>query len=88
MPGKLVECITNYSEARRPEVVAEIVKSISSVNGIQILNTQSDLDHNRTVITFVGEPAAVEDAAFASIAKAAGCTTCPPSSARPSACGA
>ena len=71
MPGKLVECITNYSEARRPEVVAEIVQSIAAVNGIQILNTQSDLDHNRTVITFVGEPAAVEEAAFASIAKAA-----------------
>lgn len=71
MPGKLVECITNYSEARRPEVVEEIVKSIAAVNGVHILNTQSDLDHNRTVITFVGEPAAVEEAAFASIAKAA-----------------
>lgn len=71
MPGKLVECITNYSEARRPEVVAEIVQSISSVSGIQVLNTQSDLDHNRTVVTFVGDPAAVEEAAFASIAKAA-----------------
>lgn len=71
MPGKLVECITNYSEARRPEVVADIVQSIASVNGVQILNTQSDMDHNRTVITFVGEPAAVEEAAFASITKAA-----------------
>jgi glutamate formiminotransferase / formiminotetrahydrofolate cyclodeaminase len=70
-PATLVECITNYSEARRPEVVSEIISAIAAVDGIQILNTQSDLDHNRTVITFVGEPGPVEEAAFASIAMAA-----------------
>ena len=63
----LVECIPNYSEARSPDVIKAIVKSISEVNGVSILNTSSDLDHNRTVVTFVGEPTAVEEAAFRSI---------------------
>jgi glutamate formiminotransferase/formiminotetrahydrofolate cyclodeaminase len=71
MPKKLVECIANYSEARRPEVVEEIAQAIRDVDGVQILNVQSDSDHNRSVITFIGEPGAVEEAAFASIAKAA-----------------
>ncbi len=71
MPNPLVECISNYSEARRPEVVDEIVQTIQAVPGVHVLNRQSDLDHNRSVISFIGAPAAVEEAAFASIAKAA-----------------
>lgn len=71
MAGPLVECIPNYSEARRPEVIEEIVKAISSVPDILILDRHSDLDHNRTVITFVGPPDEVEEAAFRSIQKAA-----------------
>ncbi len=71
MPTPLVECIPNFSEARRPEVVEEIIQAIQSVPEIHILDRHSDLDHNRTVITFIGPPAAVEEAAFQAIALAA-----------------
>jgi glutamate formiminotransferase/formiminotetrahydrofolate cyclodeaminase len=71
MTQSLVECIANYSEARRPEVVEAIMGTISGVPGVRLLDRHSDLDHNRTVLTFVGEPQAVEEAAFRSIAKAA-----------------
>ena len=71
MPVPLIECVPNFSEARRPEVVDAIADAISSVDGARILDRHSDLDHNRTVITFVGSPAAVEEAAFKCIARAA-----------------
>lgn len=67
MPQPLVECIPNFSEARRPEVVQAILKAITSVPGVTILDKHSDLDHNRTVVTYVGSPAAVEEAAFQAI---------------------
>ena len=67
MPNPLVECIPNFSEARRPEVVEQILASIRAVDGVQILDHHSDLDHNRTVVTYVGVPAAVEEAAFQAI---------------------
>jgi glutamate formiminotransferase / formiminotetrahydrofolate cyclodeaminase len=70
MPNQLVECIPNFSEARRPEVVESILQVITSVEGIHVLDRHSDLDHNRTVITFVGIPSAVEEAAFQAIARA------------------
>lgn len=70
MPNPLVECIPNFSEARRPEVVAAIVQSITAVPGVHILDQHSDHDHNRTVITYVGSPAAVEEAAFQAISTA------------------
>ncbi len=71
MPAPLVECIPNFSEARRPEVVEAILAAIQAVPQIHILDRHSDLDHNRTVITFVGPPAAAEEAAYQAIAKAA-----------------
>jgi len=71
MPVKIVECIPNFSEARRNEVVEQIMDAVRAVKGVQLLDRHSDMDHNRTVLTFVGEPAAVEEAAFAGIAKAA-----------------
>ncbi len=61
----LVECIPNFSEGRRPAVVAEIVAAIAAVPGVQLLGHESDTDHNRTVVTFAGAPAAVVAAAFA-----------------------
>ena len=63
----LVECIPNFSEARRPEVVDKIIASITSVDGVRLRDRSSDLDHNRTVLTFAGPPAAVEEAAFLAI---------------------
>ena len=71
MPSPLVECIPNFSEARRPEVVEEILASIRQVPGVRVLDHHSDLDHNRTVVTYVGPPAAVEEAAFQGIRTAA-----------------
>jgi glutamate formiminotransferase/formiminotetrahydrofolate cyclodeaminase len=71
MTKPILECIPNYSEARRPDVIEAIMDSITSVEGVTLLDRHSDLDHNRTVLTFVGPPEAVEEAAFRSIAKAA-----------------
>lgn len=71
MPNPIVECIANYSEARRPEVVEEIMQSIRSIPQVILLDRHSDLDHNRTVLTFVGPPEGIEEAAFRSIATAA-----------------
>ncbi len=71
MLNPLVECVPNFSEGRRPEVVAAIVDSIRAVPDVTVLDTSSDADHNRTVVTFAGAPEAVEQAAFAAIATAA-----------------
>jgi glutamate formiminotransferase/formiminotetrahydrofolate cyclodeaminase len=68
---KIVECVPNFSEARRPEVVAQIRSAIAAIAGVTFLDQHSDTDHNRTVLTFVGEPAAVEQAAFDAIKTAA-----------------
>lgn len=67
----IVECIANYSEARRPEVVEAIQQAITSVPGAIMLDRHSDGDHNRTVLSFAGPPEAIAEAAFLSIAKAA-----------------
>jgi glutamate formiminotransferase len=67
----LIECIPNFSEARRPEVVDQIVAAIQSVADVKLLDRSSDLDHNRTVLTFAGTAAGVEEAAFRAIQKAA-----------------
>ncbi|GAB4504467.1 MAG: hypothetical protein Fur0043_14610 [Anaerolineales bacterium] len=67
----LIECIPNFSEARRPEVIDRIAAAITSVQGARLLDRSSDLDHNRTVLTFAGPPEAVEEAAFRAIQTAA-----------------
>lgn len=64
---QLIECIPNFSEARRPEVIDQIAAAITSVEGARLLDRSSDLDHNRTVLTFAGAPEAVEEAAFRAI---------------------
>ena len=69
--NRLVECVPNFSEGRRSEVIAEIVKAMEVVSGVQVLDVQSDVDHNRTVVTLVGPPEAIEEAAFVGIARAA-----------------
>ena len=64
---KLVECVPNFSEGRRPEVVAAIRDAIASVEGVAILDVSSDQSHNRTVITLVAPVEKAVDAAFAGI---------------------
>lgn len=64
---QIVECVPNFSEGRRPEVIAAIRDAIASVEGATILDVSSDDSHNRTVITFVATVAAAVPAAFAGI---------------------
>jgi glutamate formiminotransferase/formiminotetrahydrofolate cyclodeaminase len=71
MPNQLIECIPNFSEAKRPEIIDQIVAAIQAVADVKLLDRSSDLDHNRTVLTFAGSPAGVEEAAFRAIKTAA-----------------
>ncbi len=70
MMDRIVECVPNFSEGRRAQVVDEIVGAMT-LPGVKILDREMDADHNRSVITLAGEPRAVEDAAFRGIAVAA-----------------
>lgn len=68
---QLVECVPNFSEGRRPEVIDAIATAISSAPGVQLLDVDPGAATNRTVMTFVGEPEAVLAGAFRGIARAA-----------------
>jgi glutamate formiminotransferase / formiminotetrahydrofolate cyclodeaminase len=68
----LVECVPNFSEGRRPEVVDAIRSAIAAVPGVAVLDVSSDASHNRTVVTFVAPVETVVDAAYAGVATAAG----------------
>ena len=67
---KLVECVPNFSEGRRPEIVARIVDAIAATKGTSILDVSSDVSHNRTVVTIVADIEHAVDAAFAGIRQA------------------
>ncbi|HVW08185.1 MAG TPA: glutamate formimidoyltransferase [Bryobacteraceae bacterium] len=67
----IVECVPNFSEGRDRSVIEEIERSVRNVPGVRLLNSTSDADHNRSVLTFAGNPAPVAEAAFASVASAA-----------------
>ncbi|MEO0153059.1 MAG: glutamate formimidoyltransferase [candidate division WOR-3 bacterium] len=69
MKMPLIECIPNFSEGRRKDVIEEIVNSVK-ILGIEILDVHSDEDHNRSVITFVGIPNQVEEAILRMFEKA------------------
>ena len=66
----LVECVPNFSEGRRPEVLEPILAAIASVPGVRVIDRSSDASHNRSVVTIVGEGTAVAEAAFRAISKA------------------
>jgi glutamate formiminotransferase / formiminotetrahydrofolate cyclodeaminase len=68
---RLIECVPNFSEGRDPAKVDAIVAAMRAVPGAFILDRQSDADHNRSVITMVGEPDAVAEAALRGVGKAA-----------------
>jgi glutamate formiminotransferase/formiminotetrahydrofolate cyclodeaminase len=68
---KLVECVPNFSEGRRPEVVTAIRDAIAAVEGVSVLDVSSDASHNRSVITFIAPVQSAVDAAFAGIKAAA-----------------
>ena len=68
--AKLVECVPNFSEGRRPEVIEAIADEVRKVNGVKLLDVKPDASHNRVVVTFVGEPQAAKLAAFNACKKA------------------
>lgn len=67
---KLIECVPNFSEGRDMDVINLIVAAIGSVDGVSVLNVDPGAATNRTVVTFIGEPEAVTEAAFRGVAKA------------------
>ena len=68
----LVECVPNFSEGRKIETIAELSRTIETIETAHVLNTHIDPDHNRSVITFVAAPEKIVDAAVAVVARAAG----------------
>lgn len=66
---KIVECVPNFSEGRRQGVIQKIVQAVRN-HRIRIVDIESDADHNRSVLTFVGEPEEVKKAALSASAKA------------------
>ena len=67
---KLVECVPNFSEGQKKEVIDSIADAIRKTPGVVLLDVESNPDHNRCVISFVGEPEPVRDAALAASQKA------------------
>jgi glutamate formiminotransferase len=70
MPRQLVECVPNFSEGRDLAKIDAIVQVILAVPEVVLLDREADSDHNRSVLTFVGPPAAVADAAFRAVERA------------------
>ena len=68
---RLIECVPNFSEGRDASRIAALVREVDRVAGARVLDCHSDPDHNRSVVTFAGEPEAVEEAALAVVGKAA-----------------
>src|SRR5438093_12224023 len=68
---KLIECVPNFSEGRDVDVIHQITTAISLVDGVSLLDVDPGASTNRTVLTFVGNPHAVVEAAFRGIQKAA-----------------
>src|ERR1700753_1582090 len=67
---KLIECVPNFSEGVDLNIIKQITDVIKSVDGVRLLNVDPGKATNRTVVTFVGEPQPVIDAAFLAIKKA------------------
>lgn len=70
MIQKIIECVPNFSEGRDMSVIKQITDQVESVDGVKLLNVDPGDATNRTVVTFVGEPEAVIEAAFRAIKKA------------------
>ena len=68
--SQLIECVPNFSEGRDPAIIRQITDEIAAVEGVKLLNVDPGKATNRTVVTFVGAPAKVLEAAFRAIKKA------------------
>ena len=69
--NRLIECVPNFSEGRDMEKIKQITDEIESVEGVMLLDVDPGRDTNRTVVTFVGDPESVCEAAFRAVRKAA-----------------
>ena len=69
--NQLIECVPNFSEGRNPAIIKQITDAIERVDNIKLLNVDPGYATNRTVVTFVGSPADVVEAAFQGVKKAA-----------------
>jgi glutamate formiminotransferase len=70
MSDALIECVPNYSEGRRPEVIQAIISAMQ-VEGVRLLDWSLDADHNRSVVTIAGPPADVVESAIRGAGRAA-----------------
>ncbi|MBT8326910.1 MAG: glutamate formimidoyltransferase, partial [Bacteroidia bacterium] len=70
MNQQLIECVPNFSEGRDLGIIKQITNEIESVDGVKLLDVDPGHATNRTVVTFVGTPDAVINAAFKAISKA------------------
>jgi glutamate formiminotransferase/formiminotetrahydrofolate cyclodeaminase len=70
MEKKIIECVPNFSEGRDIQIIKQITDVIESIEGVKLLDVDPGKDTNRTVVTFVGPPEAVSEAAFLSVKKA------------------
>ena len=71
MEKRIIECVPNFSEGRDMEIIKSITDTIEAVEGISLLDVDPGAATNRTVVTFVGEPDAVVEAAFRAVRRAA-----------------
>ena len=69
--SRLIECVPNFSEGRDIKIINAIAGAISGVPSVKFISAEPDKDYNRTVVTFIGEPSAVVEAAFQGTKKAA-----------------
>src|SRR5690349_14180929 len=70
MSKQLIECVPNFSEGNDMNIINQVTAAIEKVEGVRLLNVDPGKATNRTVVTMVGEPAAVIEAAFNAIKKA------------------
>ena len=70
MEKRIIECVPNFSEGRNKAVIQQITSAIEAVDGVKLLDVDPGEATNRTVVTFVGEPEAVLEAAFQGVKKA------------------
>lgn len=69
-PIKIIECVPNFSEGRNPQKIAEIIEPFQGQAGLKLLDCRQDKDHNRMVVSVVGEPKALKKAVIAAMGKA------------------
>jgi glutamate formiminotransferase/formiminotetrahydrofolate cyclodeaminase len=71
MPEQLIECVPNFSEGQNSDIIDQIISEIKAIDGVKLLDVDPGFEMNRTVVTFIGNPEGVKEAAFVAIKKAA-----------------